>query len=419
VKLLMMGGVGPVVTMKSGVAVAVPPVVVTVIGPVVAPAGTVAVICVVLATVNVALTPLNRTFRTLAKLAPKMLTTVPTGPDGGVKLLMMGGVGPVVTMKSGVAVAVPPVVVTVIGPVVAPAGTVAVICVVLATVNVALTPLNRTFRTLAKLAPKMLTTVPTGPDGGVKLLMMGGVGPVVTMKSGVAVAVPAVVVTVIGPVVAPAGTVAVICVVLATVNVALTPLNRTFRTLAKLAPKMLTTVPTGPDGGVKLLMMGGVGAEAVVTTKGTLLTANSSSSRCTLIGPVVAPLGTVARICVSLTTSNAAGTSLKHTCRSTTGSGLSTALPTFTVLTPSSGWKPVPLMENTVPTGPLVGVKPVMVISVDGAKVWAGEDERAGVHVPDATRAAYPCPGQMTHVKKVMPHSSRTSPGLKKRLHIS
>jgi hypothetical protein len=73
----------------------------------------------------------------------------------------------------------------------------------------------------------MVTIVPTGPDGGVKLLMMGGVDPVVTTKLVLLVAVPSGVVTVMGPVVAPAGTVAVICVLLLTVKVAATPLKRT------------------------------------------------------------------------------------------------------------------------------------------------------------------------------------------------
>ena len=73
----------------------------------------------------------------------------------------------------------------------------------------------------------MVTIVPTGPDVGVKLLMMGGVDPVVTTKSVLLVAVPFSVVTVMGPVVAPAGTVAVICVLLLTVKVATMPLKRT------------------------------------------------------------------------------------------------------------------------------------------------------------------------------------------------
>jgi len=71
------------------------------------------------------------------------------------------------------------------------------------------------------------------------------------------VAVPAGLVTVMGPVVAPAGTVAVIWMEVTTVNVALTPLKLTLVVPMKLVPVMVTEVPTGPDVGVKLEMMGG------------------------------------------------------------------------------------------------------------------------------------------------------------------
>ena len=69
---------------------------------------------------------------------------------------------------------VPPGVVTVIGPVVAPAGTVAWIAVAEFTVKVALTPLNCTAVTPLKLVPLMVTLVPTRPVIGVKLVMDGG-----------------------------------------------------------------------------------------------------------------------------------------------------------------------------------------------------------------------------------------------------
>jgi len=71
------------------------------------------------------------------------------------------------------------------------------------------------------------------------------------------VAVPAGLVTVMGPVVAPAGTVAVICVALLTVKVAATPLKRTSVVPVKFVPVMVTEVPTGPDVGEKLVMVGG------------------------------------------------------------------------------------------------------------------------------------------------------------------
>ena len=73
-------------------------------------------------TVNVALAPLNATAVVPVKLVPLMLTLVPTGPLGGVKPVIAGGL---ITVKLTALMAVPPAVVTLIFPVVAPVGTVA------------------------------------------------------------------------------------------------------------------------------------------------------------------------------------------------------------------------------------------------------------------------------------------------------
>ena len=54
-------------------------------------------------------------------MVPLMVTLVPTGPLVGVKLVIAGGL----TVNALALVAVPPGVVTLIGPVVAPAGAVA------------------------------------------------------------------------------------------------------------------------------------------------------------------------------------------------------------------------------------------------------------------------------------------------------
>src|SRR5204863_1509538 len=101
----------------------------------------------------------------------------------------------------------PAVVLTLIGSVVAPVGTVAVICWVFElTVKPASTLLKKvTAVAPVKLVPVMVTTVPTGPLVGVNELIVGG--EVVTVKLLALVAVPAVVLTLIGPVVAPVGTV--------------------------------------------------------------------------------------------------------------------------------------------------------------------------------------------------------------------
>ena len=70
----------------------------------------------------VALTPLNATAVAPVKFVPVIVTLVPTGPLVGAKLVIVGAG---TTVKLLALVAVPPAVVTLTGPVVAPAGTVA------------------------------------------------------------------------------------------------------------------------------------------------------------------------------------------------------------------------------------------------------------------------------------------------------
>jgi hypothetical protein len=72
--------------------------------------------------VKLALTPLNVTAVAPLKFVPPIVTLVPTGPLVGVTLVIVGGL---TTVKLLALVAVPPGVVTLTGPVVAPAGTVA------------------------------------------------------------------------------------------------------------------------------------------------------------------------------------------------------------------------------------------------------------------------------------------------------
>jgi hypothetical protein len=131
---------------------------------------------------------------------------------------------------------------TLMGPVVAPDGTVAVILLVLLKVDVAETPLKLTEVAPVKLAPEIATLVPTGPLVGVKLVIRSATRKV----NGAVVAVPAGFVTLIGPVVALAGTVAVICVFESTPYVAATPLNLTAVVPEKLTPVMTTLAPTPP-----------------------------------------------------------------------------------------------------------------------------------------------------------------------------
>ena len=78
-----------------------------------------------------------------------------------------------VIVKLALLVAVPPGVVTLIVPVVAPAGTVAVIWVSLFTAKAAVVPLNFTAVAPLRLLPVMVTLVPTGPLVGANELRVG------------------------------------------------------------------------------------------------------------------------------------------------------------------------------------------------------------------------------------------------------
>jgi hypothetical protein len=154
-------------------------------------------------TVKLAAVPLNLTAVVPVKFVPLIVTLVPAGPVAGVKVVIVGGL--TVTVKLLGLVAVPPGVVTLSDPVVAPAGTVARIAVLDVTVNPAAVPLNLTDDAPVKFVPLMVTLVPVGPLAGVKLAIVGGLA--VTVKLLALVAVPPGVVTLSGPVVDPAGTV--------------------------------------------------------------------------------------------------------------------------------------------------------------------------------------------------------------------
>jgi hypothetical protein len=171
----------------------------------------------------------------------------------------------VVTVKFVELVAVPLGVVTEIGPVVAPEGTVALIRAAFCTVKVAETPLKRTAVAPVKFVPLTRTEVPTGPLVGLNDVIVGA-PVVVTVKFVELVAVPSGLVTAIGPVVAPAGTVVVIFCGLSIVNVADVPLKVTLVTLGSLPlkfwPWIVTEVPTGPLVGEKELIVGAAAQDA-------------------------------------------------------------------------------------------------------------------------------------------------------------
>jgi len=157
---------GADVTVKLAALVAVPSSVVTVMEPVIAPEGTVVVTVPELFTVNVAGCPLNETAVAPVKFVPVIVTPAPNPPKVGAKEVMAG-----VTVKRVVVTIGPlPGVVTVMGPVVAPAGTVVVIVPEGPTVKAAATPLNET--AVAPVKPVIVTPVPTGPKVGVNGLKL-------------------------------------------------------------------------------------------------------------------------------------------------------------------------------------------------------------------------------------------------------
>src|SRR5215471_6669907 len=107
------------VTVNDPEDVAAPTGVVTLILPLVAPLGTLAVICVGEFTVKVAFTPLNVTLVAPMNPLPVTVTFVPAGPLVGWKLVSTGRTSNVCLLVR----VVPPFSLTVIGPVVPVAGT--------------------------------------------------------------------------------------------------------------------------------------------------------------------------------------------------------------------------------------------------------------------------------------------------------
>ena len=191
---------GPVPVRKLLLVVKLPLAVLTSMGPVVAPVGTVAMISVVEVTVPLADTPPILTVVELKKFPPLMVTLEPMAPAVGEKLVMVGAL---LAVKLLVLTADPANVVTVIGPLPAPVGTMALTSVVAVTVPLAgAAPLKVTVvPPTMKLAPIMETCVGFDPVCGEKLAMVGAT---VKLEPLVAVPIPK------GPVVAPMGTTAVI-----------------------------------------------------------------------------------------------------------------------------------------------------------------------------------------------------------------
>jgi hypothetical protein len=100
---------------------------------------------------------------------PPLVPRVAVGLGVGVWL----GFGAAVTVKVAALVATPPGVVTLSGPLVARAGTMAVICVLLLTAKRAARSLKSTTVAPVKPLPTRVTLAPTGPEVGMSAVMAG------------------------------------------------------------------------------------------------------------------------------------------------------------------------------------------------------------------------------------------------------
>jgi hypothetical protein len=242
----MLGGT---VTVKVTPLLATVPTVTTTF-PVVAPVGTATVMLAALQLVGVPAVPLNVTVLgpwVAPKFVPVIVTGVPTVPDVGFRVVMLGA--GTVTVKITPLLAAPPAVTTTF-PVVAPVGTSTVMLVPLQLVGVPAVPLNVTVLVpcvVPKFVPVMVIGVPTVPDVGFSVVMFGA--GTVTVKLTPLLATPATATTTF-PVVAPVGTGKVMLVALQLVGIPTVPLNVTVLVpcaVPKFAPLIVTEVPTAPD----------------------------------------------------------------------------------------------------------------------------------------------------------------------------
>ncbi len=291
-------GGGATVTVNTVAFVDWPPGVVTTIGPLTAPTGTVAVTCVDEPTVKlVAAVPPNLTADAPDKFVPVITTDDPTTPDVGANDDTVGNGGGAVTVNTVAFVDWPPGVVTTIGPLTAPTGTVAVTCVDEPTVKlVAAVPPNLTADAPDKFVPVITTDDPTTPDVGANDDTVGNGGGAVTVNTVAFVDWPPGVVTTIGPLTAPTGTVAVTCVDEPTVKlVAAVPPNLTADAPDKFVPVITTDDPTTPDVGANDDTVGNGGGAVTVNT---VAFVDWPPGVVTTIGPLTAPTGTVAVTCV-------------------------------------------------------------------------------------------------------------------------
>jgi len=155
---------------------ATPPTVTTTF-PVVAPLGTATVMPVALQLVGTPAVPLKVTVLVpcmAPRFVPLIVTAVPTGPDVGLRLVMLGAAA-AATVKFTPLLATPPTVTTTF-PVVAPLGTATVMLVALQLVGAPAVPLKVTVLVpciAPRFVPVIVTAVPTGPEFGFTLAIFG------------------------------------------------------------------------------------------------------------------------------------------------------------------------------------------------------------------------------------------------------
>lgn len=268
------------------------------------------------------------------KLTPVIVTTVPTAPELGDKVVKLG-VGRIENAAPALAV---PATVTITLPDVAPAGTGTTMDVEFQLPGDAFVPLNVTVLVpceAPKLAPVTVTDVPTAPADGDKFVIVG-----TTVKADPLLFTPLAFTTTF-PVVAPAGKGARIEPLFQDVMVEATvPLNNNVPVpcaVPKFDPPIVTGVPALPEAGDTPVIIG-----AATTVKGELLLGTELIATATL--PVPAPAGTVATIDVGLQLPIEVA-----------------AVPlNFTVLVPCVDPKFVPVIVTDAPTAPVVRDKLVM-----------------------------------------------------------
>jgi hypothetical protein len=222
--------------------------------PVDAPDGTGTTIWLFVQLEGLPVTPLNVTVPLAPgpKPEPAIVIGNPTAPVEEESVEMLG------TTVNAAPLETTPEAETTTLPAVAPAGTATTMLVAFQLDTVALVPLNATVPVpwvAPKFAPAMVTAVPTTPEVGDKLLMLGA-GSTVKLEPLLAYA-PTVTTTF--PVVAPLGTVVVMLVALQLLGVAVVPLNLTVLdpcVAPKFVPVIVTNALIAPEVGDRLEMAG-------------------------------------------------------------------------------------------------------------------------------------------------------------------